>query len=132
MNKEKGIHIVAGSYEYDRIMDPLFGDYPVEKIVVLKGNTDYPKMSRITESFIEKLEENVPKEVEKEPVDIYNFDEVFQKMLEVFRKHSGDGSPFFLNVSSAPKLTLIAMVSAAYFYRNREKSRSSTYRPKST
>lgn len=42
-------------------------------------------------------------------------------MLEIFRKHSEDESPFFLNVSSAPKLTLIAMVSAAYFYRRQGK-----------
>ncbi|KXA95761.1 hypothetical protein AKJ37_06590, partial [candidate division MSBL1 archaeon SCGC-AAA259I09] len=108
-------------FRSELIRSLFFGDYPVEKIVVLKGDTDYPKMSQITDRFIEKLEENVPKEVEKEPVDIYDFDEVFQKMLEIFRKHSGDGSSFFLNVSSAPKLTLIAMVSAAYFYRRQGK-----------
>lgn len=116
---KKGVHVLAGSYEYDRIVEPLFGEYPVEKIIVLKSDTSYPKMTEISNQFIQKLEDNIPKEIETLTLDIYDFDEVFQKTLEIFRELSEDNKPIFLNISTAPKLTLVAMISAAFFFRNR-------------
>ncbi|KXA92533.1 hypothetical protein AKJ40_04270 [candidate division MSBL1 archaeon SCGC-AAA259M10] len=119
VEKQRGIHVFAGSYEYDRIVEPLFGDFPVEKIIALRSDTSYPIMTKLTDHFIQKLRDNIPREIETVSLDIYNFDEVFRKTLKILREYSKKDIPIFLNISSAPKLTLVAMISAAYFFKNK-------------
>ncbi|MFP4050938.1 MAG: DUF6293 family protein [Thermoplasmata archaeon] len=112
--KEKGIHITAGSFEYDRVIAPIMGKYPVEKLVILKAeSTDrYPGAKKLTDDFVKKMKKN-PIDIETEDVDIYDFDEVFLKTISVLKKYSD--KRIYINISSAPKLTLVAMMSAAFF-----------------
>lgn len=112
----KGIHIVAGGFEYDRIMIPIMTEYPVEKLILLQSDTseEYPGANKITEHFVNKIEDN-PIPVEIEDVDIYDFDKVFQKTLQLIRKYTSQDKLVYLNISSAPKLTLVAMMAAAFF-----------------
>ena len=117
--KEKGIHITAGSFEYDRVIAPIMGKYPVERLVILKtGSTDrYPGAKEITDRFIGKMKKN-PIDIEIEDVDIYDFDEVFLKTISVLRMYSD--KKIYINISSAPKLTLVAMMSAAFFSKQKD------------
>ncbi len=117
--KEKGIHITAGSFEYDRVIAPIMGKYPVEKLVILKtGSTDrYPGAKELTDMFVEKMEKN-PIDIEIEDVDIYDFDQVFLRTLNAIKKYSD--KKIYINISSSPKLTLVAMMSAAFFSKKKD------------
>jgi len=112
----KGIHIAAGSFEYDRIMIPIMTQYPVEKLVILQSDTseEYPGANDITQHFVDKIMDN-PIPVEIEDTDIYDFDSVFQKTVELIRHYTSKGKIVYLNISSAPKLALVAMMAAAFF-----------------
>lgn len=112
----KGVHIVVGGFEYDRIMVPIMTEYPVEKLIILQSDTPdkYPGADKIAKHFVEKIMDN-PIPVEKEVVDIYDFNEVFQKTVELVREHTSQDKKVYLNISSAPKLALAAMMAAAYF-----------------
>ncbi len=112
----KGVHIVAGGFEYDRIMIPIMTEYPVERLIILQSDTseEYPDANKVTKHFVDKIMEN-PIPVEIEDTDIYDFDSVFQKTVELIREYTSDGKLVYLNISSAPKLALVAMISAAYF-----------------
>ncbi len=120
----KGIHIAAGGFEYDRIMVPIMTEYPVEKLILLQDDTseEYPGASKITEHFVEEIMDN-PIPVDIEEVDIYDFDKVFQKTLALIRKYTSQDKLVYLNVSSAPKLALVAMMTAAYFVPDRSNVR---------
>lgn len=112
----KGVHIAAGGFEYDRIVIPIMTQYPLEKLVILKSDTseEYPGANKITQHFVDKIMDN-PIPVEVEDTDIYDFDSVFQKTVELIREYTSDGKLVYLNISSAPKLALVAMMAAAYF-----------------
>lgn len=112
----KGVHIAAGGFEYDRIMIPIMTQYPVEELVILQSDTskEYPGANKITQHFVDKIMDN-PIPVEIEDTDIYDFDSVFQKTVDLIREYTSEGKLVYLNISSAPKLALVAMISAAYF-----------------
>ncbi len=112
----RGVHIVAGGFEYDRIMVPIMTQYPVEKLIILQSDTseEYPRANRITQHFVDKIMDN-PVPVEIEDTDIYDFDSVFKKTVELIRKYNSEGKNVYLNISSAPKLALAAMMAAAFF-----------------
>lgn len=116
--KEKGIHIVAEGFEYDRIMAPIMGKYPISKLFVLKAeeDEDYPLAKDLTEHFVDKIKDN-PLDVEIVPADIYDFEDVFLKTCEIIEDEGKEGKPIYLNISSAPKLALVAMISAAFLSR---------------
>jgi len=112
----KGVHIAAGGFEYDRIMIPIMTQYPLEKLVILQSDTEeeYPGANKVTQHFIDKIMDN-PIPVEIEDTDIYDFDSVFQKTVELIREYTSEDKLVYLNISSAPKLALAAMMAAAYF-----------------
>jgi len=112
----RGVHIVAGGFEYDRIMVPIMTQYPVEKLIILQSDTseEYPRANRITQHFVDKIMDH-PITVEVEDTDIYDFDSVFKKTVELIRKYNSEGKNVYLNISSAPKLALAAMMAAAFF-----------------
>jgi len=116
--KEKGIHITAGSFEYDRVIAPIMGKYPVEKLIILKAESSdrYPEAKSITDRFVDKMKSN-PIDIEIKDVDIYDFDEVFLKTTSILKKFSD--KKIYINISSAPKLSLVAMMSAAFFSKKR-------------
>lgn len=120
--KEKGYHIVIGGFEHDRIIGPIMGKYPVKKLFVLKGDTSsvYPEANELTEDFVDKIKK-MPVELETVDVDIYDFDDVFSTTLEVIDRcvEDDEETPVYLNVSSAPKLALIAMISAGFMARKK-------------
>lgn len=113
--KERGYHLVIGGFEYDRLIGPMMGKYPVKKVIILKGKTKdaYPEAMDLTEHYMEKLSNN-PIEIETVDTDIYNFDDVFLKTLDVIEKYAEKDDPIYLNISSAPKLALVGMISAAF------------------
>jgi len=112
----KGVHIAAGGFEYDRIMIPIMTQYPLEKLVILQSDTEeeYPGATKITQHFMDKIMDN-PIPVELEDTDIYDFDSVFQKTVELIREYTFEDKLVYLNISSAPKLALAAMMAAAFF-----------------
>ncbi|OKY78729.1 MAG: CARF domain containing protein [Candidatus Methanohalarchaeum thermophilum] len=116
--KQAGTHIIAGGLEYDRLFEPMFGDYPIDNLVILRGVSDYKEPQKLADHFTKKLEKNVKKEVVIEEIDIYDFEEVFKKTLESIEEHSATEKPVYLNISSAPKLALVAMISAAFLSNN--------------
>jgi len=121
--KKKGYHVAVGGLEYDRIIGPMMGKYPVKRLFLLKGDTrdEYPDADELTDEFVKKLE-NMPIDIEMVEVDIYDFDDVFSATLDVIERctedvkdeDSEEETPIYLNVSSAPKLAMIAMISAGF------------------
>ena len=117
MNRKKGTHIIAGGFEYDRIVKPML-EYPGDRIIVLRDNGGkYPLSSSLAEHFLKKLKD-FPVEIEEISIDIYNFDEVFLKMLELIKREIKERR-VYVNISSAPKVTLVAMISSVFFMRGK-------------
>lgn len=117
MNRKKGTHIVAAGFEYDRIVKPML-EYPGDRIIVLRNNGEnYVRSSAIANHFLKRLKE-FPVEIEEVSIDIYDFDNVFLKMLELIKKEIKERS-VYVNISSAPKVTLVAMMSATFFMRGK-------------
>ena len=118
MKRKKGTHIVAAGFEYDRIVKPML-EYPGDRVIVLRNNGDnYVRSSTLANHFLKKLKE-FPVEIEEVSIDIYDFDNVFLKMLELIKKEINDGRGVYVNISSAPKVTLVAMMSATFFMRGK-------------
>lgn len=115
--KENGIHIAAAGFDYDRILKPMLNRYPVEKLVLLASpSTSYPGPTGLSQHFVEKLKNDLM-DVEVREVDIYDFDGVFSSVMDVIKEEAD--SKIYINVSSAPKLTLVAMISAAFMMKKR-------------
>lgn len=116
--KEEGYHIVISGFEYDRVIGPIMSKYPVKKLIVLRGETseEYPGAMELSEHYTEKMEEN-PIDMETIDTNIYDFNDVFLKTLKTIKEH--DDAPIYLNISSAPKLSLVAMMSAAFLAREK-------------
>ncbi len=120
--KDRGYHVVVGGFEYDRLIGPMMSKYPVKKMVILTGDTSdtYPGAYDLAKHYMDKLRDN-PIKIETVDTDIYDFDDVFLKTLEVIEKYSTEDVPIYLNISSAPKLALVAMISAAFISKNKNK-----------
>ena len=119
MGKE-GIHIAAAGFEYDRIIAPIMRKYPAKKLILLQADTSdvYPKANKLTEELVNKIKDH-PIDVEIVSTDIYDFDETFSSTIEVLKNYSGKGEKIYLNISSAPKMALVAMISATFFMREK-------------
>ena len=116
--KESGVHIAAGGFEYDRILKPMFNRYPVDKLLLLRSKTSpYQGPRNLAKRFIDKLQEN-PIEIKIHRVDMYDFDDVYSKVIKILKNESNRNKKIYLNISSAPKLTLVAMMSAAFMMKN--------------
>ncbi len=115
-NRESGVHILTDGFEYDRIVEPIFDRYPAKKMIILRNESKgrYPSSEELADSFVEKIED-LPLDVEKEILDIYDFDEVFHKTRSLIKQEMEKGNPVYINVSSAPKLALVAMMAASFF-----------------
>jgi len=118
MKRKKGTHIVAAGFEYDRIVKPML-EYPGDRVIVLRNNGEnYLRSSALANHFLKKLKE-FPVEIKEVSIDIYDFDNVFLKMLELIKKEINYGRYVYVNISSAPKVTLVAMISATFFMRGK-------------
>ncbi|OKY78725.1 MAG: CARF domain containing protein [Candidatus Methanohalarchaeum thermophilum] len=112
MTKEKGIHIVAEGFELDRAIEPIY-DYPIEKMYILGANqTKYSGGNKLAKHFVQKIKEELRVEVQTKELDIYNFQEVFEETAQIIQENQNQ--PIYINISTAPKLSLVAMISAAY------------------
>ena len=119
--KVRGCHVVVGGFEYDRVIAPVMDRYPVKKMIILKGDTSdsHPGADDLAQHFMDKLSD-YPIDVETVDTDIYDFDEVFLKTLEVIEENADEDTPIYLNISSAPKLALVGMISAAFISDHRD------------
>ncbi|MEA1993939.1 MAG: DUF6293 family protein [Euryarchaeota archaeon] len=118
MVRKKGTHIVAAGFEYDRVVKPML-EYPGDKLIVLSDKEkNYIESTELAEHFLKKLRV-FPAETEEIHIDIYDFDNVFLKMLEIIKREMDAGRAVYVNISSAPKLTLVAMMSAVFFMRGK-------------
>ncbi len=118
MEQKKGVHIVAAGFEYERIVKPIIEGYPAEKVIVLRHSGEtYTHSTTLADHFLQKLKE-FPVEIEGETVDIYDFDNVFLTTLRIIRQELENGRKVYVNISSAPKLALVAMMSAVFFLRD--------------
>ncbi|MFW6141458.1 MAG: DUF6293 family protein [Candidatus Saliniplasma sp.] len=88
----KCIHVTAGSFEYDRIILPIFDRYPIEKLIHIIPNEieEYPKARKLTEHYVNKLKK-IHIRLELVELDIYNFDMVFKKTCEKLKREAGGG-----------------------------------------
>jgi len=116
--KGEAIHIAAAGFEFDRVIAPIMMKYPAEKLILLKSDTSdiYPKANKLTENLVKKIE-NHPIDVQIKDTDIYSFNETFTTMIDILERYSNH--KVFINISSAPKLALVAMISATFFMRER-------------
>lgn len=118
--KDTGVHITAGGFEYDRILVPMLNKYPVEKLVMFRSRSSpYGEARKLAGLFLNKLKEN-PIDVETVKVNIYDFDEVFTKTLELIKDHAEKGKKVYINISPVPKLATVAMISAAFLSKYKE------------
>ncbi|MFO7792124.1 MAG: DUF6293 family protein [Candidatus Saliniplasma sp.] len=116
--KGSGVHIVTGGFEYDRILKPMLNRYPVDRLVLLRSKSSpYRDSKDLAKQFIEKLQEN-PIDINIHRVNIYDFDDVYSKVLKILKNQSHHNKKIYMNISSAPKLTLVAMMSAAFMMKN--------------
>lgn len=116
--KESGVHIAAGGYEYDRILKPMLHRYPVDKLVLLRSKSSpYQGPRDLAKRFSDKLDEN-PIDIKIHQVDIYDFNDVYSKVLKILKRETERENKIYINISSAPKLTLVAMMSAAFMMKN--------------
>lgn len=113
-----GIHIIPTGFEYDRIVLPMLKDYNVKKgyILINKPGGKFPEQRSVINSFIKKLEE-LPFDHEKVEMDFYDFDDTFQKVHELINKELKNGNPVYINISSASRIVLPALVLAAMLNR---------------
>jgi hypothetical protein len=114
----KGIHIIPTGFEYDRIVLPMLKDYNVKKgyILINKSNGKFSEQRSVINGFIKKLEE-LPFDHEKVEMDFYDFDDTFQKVHELINKELKNGNPVYINISSASRIVLPALVLAAMLNR---------------
>ena len=117
--KDKGVHIIASHFEYDRIVKPMLDKYPVERLVILSspsGNlckaADCPRAKEVVEYFVEKIQD-YPIDVQEIPVDFTNFEDILVKTSKAIQEAEDEDLPVYLNLSSAPTLALLGMMKAA-------------------
>lgn len=119
MPEKQTIHIIPAGFEYDRIIAPILREYPAKKVYVLQGKTmsSYPDAGELEEHFVQKLKEQ-PIPIQIEDVNIYHFDEVFERACSIINKEITAGNTISINISAAPHLALVALLSAALLYHN--------------
>ncbi len=112
--KEAGIHITTDGYEYDRIIQPIIGKYPVEKLVVFRSpDSPYTDARDLAEEFVQKVLA-LGIDVEVVDVNIYDFNHVFINTLKQINMYAGEGKKVYINISPVPKLATVAMMCAAF------------------
>ncbi|PTD94878.1 hypothetical protein C9439_00105 [archaeon SCG-AAA382B04] len=115
---KKGIHLVTEGFELDRVIEPIY-DYPIQKMIILRSKqTNYPEADKLSSHYVEKIKKELRVEVEVKETDIYSFEEVYQKTAKIIKQNQQ--KPIYINISSAPKLALVAMITAAY--QNKQKN----------
>ena len=118
----KTVHIAAFGPEkikdsdFRHILRPLLRMYGCDKLVILVPGTRYD------DEFIYKFERSDilsairdSIEFDLRPVMMNDFDDVFRKTVKMIRRHHPKFSKIYINLSDAPRIAMIAMISAAYF-----------------
>ncbi len=117
--KRRGIHITTDGFEYDRVIVPIMTEYPVEELVILR-NTDksYTGAWRLAGHFVEKIKDS-PIKTRVIETNIYDFNEVLKTTRKLLDEYSKMNLPIYINISSMPKLSLVAVITAALLKKER-------------
>ncbi|HTY91415.1 MAG TPA: DUF6293 family protein [Methanocella sp.] len=111
-----GVHIIPAGLEYDRVVKPLLKDFTVSKAYLLINENlgkDFGKQKEIIDRFRRSIKK-VPIEWEEIEVDIYDFNKTFQTVYSLINKEALAGNPVYINISSSPKILLVALIMAAF------------------
>jgi hypothetical protein len=111
-----GVHIIPAGLEYDRVVKPLLKDFTVSKAYILINENqgkDFGKQKEIVDKFRRSIKK-VPLEWEEIEVDIYDFNKTFQRVYSLINKEVLAGNPVYINISSSPKILLVALIMAAF------------------
>ncbi len=114
-----GVHIIPAGLEYDRVVKPLLKDFTVSKAYILINENegkDFGKQKEIVDKFRRSIKK-VPLDWEEIEVDIYDFNKTFQKVYSLINKEVLAGNPVYINISSSPKILLVALIMAAFMNR---------------
>lgn len=114
-----GVHIIPAGLEYDRVVKPLLKDFTVSKAYILINENqgkDFGKQKEIIDKFRRSIKK-VPLDWEEIEVDIYDFNKTFQKVYSLINKEVLAGNPVYINISSSPKILLVALIMAAFMNR---------------
>jgi hypothetical protein len=111
-----GVHIIPAGLEYDRVVKPLLKDFTVSKAYILinhpKGK-DFGNQKEVIDKFRNSIKK-VPLDWEEIEVDIYDFNKTFQTVFSLINKEVLAGNPVYINISSSPKILLVALIMAAF------------------
>jgi hypothetical protein len=111
-----GVHIIPAGLEYDRVVKPLLKDFTVSKAYILINENegkDFGKQKEIVDKFRRSIKK-VPLDWEEIEVDIYDFNKTFQRVYSLINKEVLAGNPVYINISSSPKILLVALIMAAF------------------
>ncbi len=111
-----GVHIIPAGLEYDRVVKPLLKDFTVSKVYVIinhpKGK-DFGRQKEVIDKFRRSIKK-IPLDWEEIEVDIYDFNETFRTVFSLINREALGGNPVYINISSSPKILLVALVLAAF------------------
>lgn len=102
--------------EYKNILRPILRLYPCDRVVLLKHKNlrmDVEPDHSDIELYLKPIRNTL--DVEERYMDVYDFEDTFNKTVSTIRKHLFEGYEVLLNLSDASKIGLMAMMSAAYF-----------------
>jgi len=101
--------------KFENILRAILRMYRCDKLILLIPRSIYPEKIPLTEKNNSLRAIGGTIEYDEQPLYLYDFDEVFNKTVELIRKYHSKKDKVYINLSDAPRITLIAMMSAAYF-----------------
>jgi len=100
---------------FQNILKSILRMYRCDKLVMLVSRESYSAEEPLTErdSSLGVIRNTI--EYDEHSLNLHDFDEVFNETVKLIRRYRSKEDKVYLNLSDAPRLTLIAMMSAAYF-----------------
>ncbi|RLI77878.1 hypothetical protein DRP05_09005 [Archaeoglobales archaeon] len=111
-----GVHVIFGGMEYDRVVRPIISHFPSQKIIVfVSGGKEYPNLSGIALSFMERLKV-LPVEIIIKELDMHSFNTIFENLIRhALEEFLFGNDKIYINISWAPRLAVAAAHTAACF-----------------
>jgi len=114
-----------GTADFKTIVDPIFKKYPCGEIVLIRP-TKNEAVNHI-KTYYDETESNRRKfqdldmRVREVTVDPDEYEQIFEELTKIVREYISGDHNIFINMSSAPELVMIAMITAAYSMPNTKK-----------
>ena len=114
------VHVIFGGMEYDRVVRPIISHFPSQKIIVfVSGGKEYPNLSSIALSFMERLKV-LPVEIVIKELDMHSFNTIFENLIRhALEEFLFGNDKIYINISWAPRLAVAAAHTVACFINSR-------------